>query len=213
MEFSKLLEIVGDEPVFEPAVLLAGEVDPANVHLQLSRWTAAGRIYQLRRGLYALAPPYQKVRPHPFLVANRLSPGSYVSTLSALAYFGLIPEAVYATTNVTAARPAHWETPAGRYDFQHLQHWLLYGYRLLDLGEGQSAYVARPEKALLDLVYLQAGGDSTEYLASLRLQNLEQLDLEALRQLANRADSPKLRRAAQQITYLAQAEAEEYEIL
>ena len=23
------------------------------------RWTAAGKLYQLRRGLYALAPPYQ----------------------------------------------------------------------------------------------------------------------------------------------------------
>lgn len=213
MEFSKLLEVVGDEPVFESTAFLAGEVDPANARLQLSRWTAAGRIYQLRRGLYALAPPYQKVRPHPFLVANRLCPGSYVSGLSALAYYGLIPEAVYATTSVTPARPAHWETPLGRYEFQHLQPRLLFGYRLLDLGAGQSAYVARPEKALLDMVYLQAGGDSPDYLLSLRLQNLERLDLEELHRLAERSASPKLRRAVMTICCLAQAEAEEYESL
>jgi predicted transcriptional regulator of viral defense system len=71
MEFARLIEIVGHEPVFETALLLAGEVNPANVRRQLSRWTKAGRLYQLRRGLYALAPPFQKVRPHSFVVASR----------------------------------------------------------------------------------------------------------------------------------------------
>ena len=74
MRFEDLLGVVGDEPVFEPGLLLAGDVDSADVRRQLSRWTRAGRLYQLRRGLYALAPPYQKVRPHPFLVANRMVP-------------------------------------------------------------------------------------------------------------------------------------------
>lgn len=70
MEFSKLLKIAGDEPAFKTGLLLAGEVDPADVRRQLSRWTKAKRLYQLRRGLYALAPPFQKVKPHPFVIAN-----------------------------------------------------------------------------------------------------------------------------------------------
>lgn len=73
MEFGHLLRIVEDEPVFDTGLLLAGDVDPADVRRQLSRWTTAGRLYQLRRGLYALAPPFQKVKPHPFLVANRVA--------------------------------------------------------------------------------------------------------------------------------------------
>lgn len=76
MEFARLLEIVGDEPVFETGLLLAGALDPSAVRRQLSRWTKAEQLYQLRRGLYALAPPFQKVKPHPVLVANRLVPGS-----------------------------------------------------------------------------------------------------------------------------------------
>ena len=59
MEFQELLHVVGDEPLFETGLLLAGDVNPDNVRRQLSRWTAAGKLYQLRRGLYALAPPYQ----------------------------------------------------------------------------------------------------------------------------------------------------------
>lgn len=91
MKFEQLLAAVGDEPVFETGLLLAGEVDPSDVRRQLSRWVASGRLFQLRRGLYALAPPFQKVLPHPFLVANRLVGGSYVSLQSALAHHGLIP--------------------------------------------------------------------------------------------------------------------------
>ena len=51
MEFRRLVEIVGDEPVFDTGLLLAGDVNPVDVRRQLSRWTKAGHLYQLRRGL------------------------------------------------------------------------------------------------------------------------------------------------------------------
>ena len=213
MDYRTLLHIVGDEPVFETGLLLAGPVNPDNVRRQLSRWTASGRLHQLRRGLYALAPPYRKVRPHPFLVANRLVVGSYVSLQSALAHYNLIPEYVAITTSVTTARPGRWETPLGTYAFRHIKADLFYGYRRVDLGTGQHAFVASPEKALLDLVYLQPEGDTPPYLRELRLGNLARLDLEELDRLAERADSPKLRRATAYIREMAQAEALEYETL
>ncbi len=78
-EFAELIEIIGAEPVFEPGLLMAGNADPREIRRQLSRWRQAGKIYQLRRGLYCLAPPFQKVIPHPFLVANHMLPASYVS--------------------------------------------------------------------------------------------------------------------------------------
>ena len=213
MKFRQLIEMVDDEPVFETGLLLAGDVDPANVRRQLSRWTKAGRLYQLRRGLYALAPPFQKVKPHPFLVANRMVRGSYVSCQSALAHYGLIPEHVPVVTSVTTARPARWDTPLGSYEFRHIKTDLLRGYRLTELGAGQRAFVASPEKALLDLVYLQAGGDSPDYLRELRLQNLDRLDLDELQRQADLADSPKLRRTTALVADLARSEAREYETL
>jgi predicted transcriptional regulator of viral defense system len=213
MNFQRLVEIVGDEPVFETGLLLAGDVDPADMRRQLSRWTKAGRVYQLRRGLYALAPPFEKVKPHPFLVANRLVRGSYVSLQSALAHYGLIPEVAPVATSVTTARPARWDTPLGSFEFRHIKTDLLRGYRFVEVGRGQRAFVASPEKALLDLVYLQPGGDAPGYLGELRLQNLDRLDLDQLAHQADLADSPKLRRAAQVVADLACAEALEYETL
>ncbi|HID90092.1 MAG TPA: hypothetical protein EYP52_10370 [Anaerolineae bacterium] len=213
MEFARLIEIVGDEPVFETGLLLAGDVDPNDVRRQLSRWVKAGRLYQLRRGLYVLAPPFQKVRSHPFVIANRMVRGSYVSLQSALAYYGLIPEVVPVVTSVTTARPGRWETPLGTYEFRHLKVELFFGYRRVEVSPGQRAFVATPEKALLDLVYLHPGGDSPAYLRELRLQNLERFDLDELQRLAERTGKPKLRRVASYVVALARAEAEEYEVL
>ena len=210
MDFERLLETVGTEPVFETGLLLAGDVDPNDVRRQLTRWTQNGRIYQLRRGVYALAPPHQKVKPHPFLVANRLVRGSTVSLQSALAHCGLIPEYVATVTSVTSGRPGDFSTPIGDYRFRHIKPALIFGYRRLDVGKEQTAYIAVPEKALLDLVHLQPGGDSVEYLKSLRLQNLSQLSPRALAEMAARAASPKLTRAATVIAELARSEAEEY---
>jgi predicted transcriptional regulator of viral defense system len=213
MRLEELVEIVGDEPVFETGLLLAGQVDPKDVRRQLSRWVRAGRIYQLRRGLYALAPPFQKVKPHPFLIANAMVRGSYVSNQSALAHYGLIPEYVPVVTSVTTARPARWDTPLGQYEFRHVKTELLFGYQLTALAGDQQAFIATPEKALLDLIYLQPGGDSPAYLRELRLQNLGQLDLDQLGRQADLAGSPKLRRAAAFIAELARVEAAEYETL
>jgi predicted transcriptional regulator of viral defense system len=213
MEFSRLLDVVQDDPLFETGLLLAGNEDPVDVRRQLSRWTEAGRLHQLRRGLYALAPPFQKRKPHPFLVANRLARGSYVSCQSALGHYGMIPEVVTVTTSVTTGRPARRETPLGVFQFRHVRSSWLRGYKALALDDQQEAFVATPEKALLDLVYLEPGADAPAYLAELRLQNLDRLDLEELDRHVNLGQKPKLWRAAALVKELVRAEARNLETL
>ena len=195
MKFHEAVDIVSDEPLFETGLLLAGDVNPADLRRQLSRWTRNGRIHQLRRGLYALAPPWRKQHPHPFLVANRLAPGSYVSGLSALAFAGAIPEYVAEVTSVTPGRPGLRTTPLGRFSFRHLKAGMMFGYRLTALGQGQAAFVAEPEKAILDMVHLHPGGDHRSYLEELRL-DFDTLRLDRLEAFAAIAETPKLVRAA-----------------
>lgn len=84
MNFERMLEIVSDEPVFVTSLLLSETSDPNFLLQQLSRWTQAGHFYQLRRGVYTLAPPFQKTKPHPFRIANLLVKSSQVSLHSAL---------------------------------------------------------------------------------------------------------------------------------
>ena len=210
MKFDQLLALVGEQPVFETGLLLAGDVDPNDVRRQLSRWTRSGRIRQLRRGLYTLLPPYQKAAPHPFVIANALVPGSYVSLQSALAFYGFIPEYTPRTASVTMGRPSTWE---GGFRFQHLTPRLFFGYQLVDLSDGGQAFVATPEKALLDLTHLTPKSDSPEYLSELRLQNLERLNVPRLYEFADRSEKPKWQRVAAQIETLATQEKTEYEEL
>jgi len=83
---------------------------------------------------------------------------------------------------------------------------------MTELGE-QSALIATPEKALLDLIYLQPGGDSPTYLKELRLQNTEKLDKDLLRKQSEKFNTPKLQNAVKGILQLMSGESEEFEDL
>jgi hypothetical protein len=137
-------------------------------------------------------------------------PGSYVSLQAGLAYYSLIPEHVAAVTSVTTRRPGAWETPVDHFIYRHIQPDLLFGYERRQVDQQQYAFVATPEKALLDLVYFQPEGDSIAYLESLRLQNLDELNVERLPQMAEQAGKPKLQRAARLLVDLIVAEREAY---
>ena len=103
MKWDELLAIVKNEPVFSSALLLAGPVSAGQVRLQLSRWVKSGRLIQLRRGVYSLAPAWRQIDPHSFVAANRLQRRSYVSLQSDLARSWNIP----ATS--PSCRPKQWK--------------------------------------------------------------------------------------------------------
>jgi predicted transcriptional regulator of viral defense system len=214
MKWERLTDAVNkDETLFETSLLFAGADHPQQAQRQVADWARAGKVVQLRRGLYALAGPHRPMRPHPFVVANHLVPASYVSLQMALSYYSLIPEHVAIVTSVTTQRPGQWQTPYGRFAFHHLQTDFFYGFEYRAVSQTQSAFVALAEKALLDLIYLQPGGDKPEFLTSLRLQNLDRLDVDRLFELAQRLEKPKLQQAACFIADLVAEEAAIYQAL
>jgi predicted transcriptional regulator of viral defense system len=208
MKFSELLDTAGELPVFRGGLLLAGDRDPRDVRRQLARWTASGKVLQLRRNVYALAAPWRRVGPHPFLIANELQRPSYVSLESALAHHGLIPEAVPVTTSVTTGRAVTIDTPLGRYRYRHLRSEAFFGYGRMPVFRNQEALVADAGKALLDLVYLTAGGDRREYLESLRLEGLDAIRAGDLLAHARRWAKPKIDRAVEMLLDLERTAAE-----
>jgi predicted transcriptional regulator of viral defense system len=213
MRYSQLLEIVGEEPVFETQLLAAGNVSPYQAQRRLTGWSKSGKVTSLRRGLYTLPKAARAIEPHPFVIANRLVAGSYVSLEMALSYYSLIPEHVAVITSVTTGRPGEWANEFGRFCYRHIDQRYFFGLEYRLLANNQYAYVAFPEKALLDFIYLRKGGDSADFIQSLRLQNLEQLDLDRLTRFTRLFNKPKLYRAATFIAQLVRAEVAEYETL
>jgi predicted transcriptional regulator of viral defense system len=207
MEFDTFLAQIKDLPLFSSSLLQVGDVSPAQVHKQLSRWTKSGKLIQLRRGLYVLAEPYRKEAPHPFTVANRLLAPSYISLQSALAYYDLIPEAVPTITSVTSRkRTQTFHTPLGQFGYRSIQRDLFSGFRLVEMRPTQWAFLARPEKAVLDLVYLTPKGEQPAFINTLRLQNWNLLDLQWMQDFAAEIGKPKLIRAVNNLTQAAVGE-------
>ena len=69
--------------------------------------------------------------------------------------------------------PVTLRTPLGRYLYRHVRPAAFFGYRRVRVFGDQEALLAEPAKALLDLIYLTPRGETTEYLESLRLQDLD----------------------------------------
>lgn len=202
MKWVDLLHLIGDEPIFNSSVLMTGPVNLTDIRRQLSRWVDMGRLIRVRRRLYMLSDMYRKKTPHPFLAANMMKRASYVSLQSALSHYGLIPEYVPYVTSVTTGRPETISSSIGNFIFRHIKMAWFHSYKTIELGEDQSAFIASPEKALLDLFYLTPDSDDSNYQNELRLQNLEALDIVQLSRLAQESNSQKLSLASKNIMLL-----------
>ena len=203
MKFEELLELVPPEGVFRTGQILAGERRPDDVRRQLHRWIDQGRVIQLRREVYMLRDDRAVTRPHPFVIANYLKVGSYVSLQSALSHYGMIPEYVPVTTSVTTGRPETLDTEVGRFQFRHVASRLFSRFDTLQVAPQQHAFVATPEKALLDLLYLTPYSDNADYLRELRLTVPSTMESrEFVRRLhkgAEEMNSAKLQRAVEEL--------------
>lgn len=169
------------------------------LEVQLVRWVRQGKLVRLRRGIYLLAGPYRKTEPDPLFLASLLERPSYISAEKALEYYDLIPEGIPVLTSVTPSRTGRYETPAGIFDYRHIQPSLFWGYQGVTREPGQTAFVAEPEKALLDFLYLRRERVTEDFIEGLRLQNLEKIRKGKLRQFAARFARPGLERAARLI--------------
>jgi predicted transcriptional regulator of viral defense system len=197
MKIEWLLETFSDQPIVESDSIITLTGDAPSARVQISRWVASGVLLQLRRGYYLLAKRYRKKEPDPLYIANVLCAPSYVSLEYALGYYGLIPESVAAITSITTGRPQVLDTPLCRFDYHHVTPPRFFGYETQGLRSFAPVQIALPEKALLDLVYFTPGRIDEHFFDSIRLQNIESLDLAVLRDTASRMGGPKMRFAVE----------------
>lgn len=148
----------------------------------LTRWIKQGLLVKLRRGFYSF--PELKGQPDFALyVSNRIYKPSYISLHTALAFYGVIPEAITQITAISSMKTAEFDNDFGVYTYKTIKEELFFGYELKPFGN-RTILFAHPEKALLDLLYLYPFYDTQEELEELRLDedflandlNVERLD-------------------------------------
>jgi len=206
MKFNELLQITKNEPVFSSALLYAGLQSPDALRVQISRWVKDKKLLQLRRGLYAVSPDYSGKTPDLFVVANTIMSASYVSCQTALAWHGVIPDISNSITSVTSGRSSIVTNPLGTFIYRHVKPELLWGYDSTKVPSADARRIATPEKALLDLVYLEPNGDSLSYLKQLRLSD-EGISLSILNSIAKKWGKKKIIRATRNISSLLEGKA------
>lgn len=152
------------------------------------RWTKKGYLIRLRQGYYAFSE-YKSKPDFALYFANRIYRPSYVSLHSALAFYGMIPEAILQITSVTSLKTAYFSNEIGDFSYKSVKADLMFGYNLKPFADGQTLQLANPEKALLDLFYLYPFYNNEKELEELRLDEeylQHDLDLNLLQEYASR---------------------------
>jgi len=109
----------------------------------------AGLARRVRHGLWALNPKLDPFAVPPYLTAPF---PAYVSVWSALARHAMIEQIPRTISVCSTVEPRRTETSFGVYEIHQIVPELFDGYT----GDDLTGYLATPEKALFDTVYLRA---------------------------------------------------------
>ena len=160
----------------------------------LTRWCKKGLLEKLRNQYYAF-PEYHQMPDFSRYVANRIYTPSYISLHSALSFYGMIPEEVVQLTSVTTLKTAKFNNPFGTFHYQNVKTNLFFGYEIKMMQNGRGLMFATPEKALLDLLYLNPYYKTEQDMEELRLdEDYMQSELNRVRlaEYLSRVDSKAL---------------------
>jgi predicted transcriptional regulator of viral defense system len=144
----------------------------------------AGLVRRIRPGLWALRPEIEPFALPPYLTAPF---PAYVSVWSALARHGMIEQIPRSISVVSTARSRRARTTLGVYEIHHIVPELFDGFT----GSTASGYIAMPEKALFDTVYLRAPAGGTLHLPEIELPPT--FDKSKLHEWLEQIETPRLR--------------------
>lgn len=173
-------------------------VTPQKRYALVNRALSKGTLIHLKRGLYLIGKPFNKIGPSNFQIAHTFYGPSYISFESALSYHQWIPESVYVTTCATSKRATEFETPLGTFQYIHVPKRLcLLGVQRVDNKDG-AFFIAEPWKAIADHYYAyhrKWKGIQDLYLdMRIEMEDMLQSDLSSLQILSENYQSPRVRK-------------------
>jgi len=178
---------------------------------QFNRWTAKGLLIKLKRGVYTLNDSDRRITPSRRFVANQLYSPSYVSMEDALNFYGLIPERVTDVTSVTTRKTLRIKNLLGNFTYQHIKPAVFRGFKAIKDETGGSFFIAEPEKAIIDFLYLNLYKFQQDFTGavteSYRFQNLEGLRPKRIVEFAQLFNNLKLMRVAKSFCQKVKNEA------
>lgn len=139
-----------------------------NLRVLLSIWSKKGLIYHLGKGFYS----FNLSRVDYLALANAADTFSYISFEYGLYYYNLIDQVPSVVTCATKKRSRIIKMSNWSFEYSHLKQDLFFGYELKN-----KVYIASPEKALADLIYLVSRGKRSADFSSLEKKKINQKKL------------------------------------
>lgn len=185
MKFRDFKTIFADKPVFQSSSIYSVTDNPQVLKNQISSWTADGLILKLRRGLYTLSDEERKIKLSKLFLASQIRFPSYISCQFALSFYGLMPERATVITSVTTKKTATFENDFGTFIYQKIKTDFFTGYNKFSDENNLPYYMAEPEKAFLDYIYLNlpmfSAGSPDIFETSLRINKEFSLNLKKMK--------------------------------
>lgn len=196
MTFDMLMKNLGNQAAFSRSdlSLMFNESD-ASIGTAMYRLKKAGKILELKRGIYAFTTPWRKAVLHPPLIANLIYSPSYLSGLWALSWYGIIPEKVVLHTCVTTRPTRSFENSFGLFSYRSVKPALFNGWERTEIW-GAHVLLATPEKAIADYLYLESGEWDESRMDSMRFDPYE-IDDKKLEAFLTATGEQRLKRALQ----------------
>lgn len=178
-----VLEILGNVPATKETIASLYP-NVSGVNQKVAALEHSGKLLRLKRGLYVVNPQWSEKRLNLELVANHIYSPSYISLQTALRWYGLIPERVFRIQSMTVKHSRRFENSLGVFDYTCVpRNYFHIGIRQEQTEDG-SFIIARPEKALCDLV-ISTSGVNLRYVSQARvfLEEDLRLNMEAFQNL------------------------------
>jgi len=138
-------------------------ISPKNRKVALSRLTKRKILHRLRRNLYEVS-----LKPTDILeAANSIYQPSYLSFTYCLGKLGILNQIPYEIEFATPKKTKRIEIRNRSVIFRKIKKELFFGYTLKD-----NIFIAEPEKALLDTLYLKTKGLATISESELNLGDI-----------------------------------------
>jgi predicted transcriptional regulator of viral defense system len=145
-----------------------------SLYVALKRWLAGGIIERLAQGIYLPLGSTISIEN----VAAQLYIPNYLSFESALSQYGILNLIPYTVTFATTRKTRKYTIQKQEVEFRQIAPKLFFGFEMKN-----GIYIAFPEKAFLDEVYLMARGKARLDLDEL---DIKKLSIQILKDLSKR---------------------------
>ncbi len=167
ISYLKFKEVLGPYLCF--SVHEAKKHFPGFDRKRLSEWQKKGYIQKVIRGYYIFNDAPKNSQLFWWYASNYIFEPSYISLQSALGHYGFIPEFVFQITAITTKRTRNLMGPDISFIYRNIKKEYYFGFTLLPFTEEHTIRLAEPEKAILDLLYLEPSMDNLDDFGSWRL--------------------------------------------